>query len=58
MHHSEVLALELLATPGAVLDLFGVGLASLVVVEEYPPVLSPNPPKLTPERVILPTRTT
>src|SRR5215216_3029388 len=48
MHHSEVLALELLAAPGAVLDLFSISLARVLIVEEHPLVSPAHPPEFPP----------
>src|SRR5215204_1106171 len=45
----ESLPLQRPATLGAVGELFGIGLACLLVVEEHPSVLTFDPPELSPE---------
>src|ERR671921_758544 len=49
----KVLALELLATRGAVRDPLGVGFASFPIVEKHPIVLSSSPPELCPDLELL-----
>src|SRR5215203_297182 len=53
----EILALELLATRGAVCDTLGVGFACFPIVEKHPIVLSPCPPELCPDLGLLLART-
>jgi hypothetical protein len=48
-YYREVLALESLATRGAVCEPFSVGLAPFLIVEEYPVMLSSDPPELPPD---------
>jgi hypothetical protein len=52
------LPLQRPATPGTVGELFGIGLACLLVVEEHPSVLAFYPPELSPEVSPLLARTT
>src|ERR687890_2002467 len=53
----KVLALELLATGGAVRDPLGVGFARFPIVEKHPIVLSSSPPELCPDLGLLLART-
>ena len=53
----EVLALEPLAAGGAACDPLGVGFARFPIVEKYPVVLSPDPPELPPNLMLLLART-
>ena len=53
----QMLALKVPATRGAVLDLLGIGLARLFVIEEDPLVAPFGPPELSPQFVRLPART-
>ena len=52
-----MLALKEPATRWAVLDLLGIGLAPLFIIEEDPLVATFGPPELTPQFVSLPART-
>jgi hypothetical protein len=52
-----MLALKAPATRRAVLDLLGIGLAPLFIIEENPLVAPFGPPELTPQFVCLPART-
>jgi hypothetical protein len=48
---SEILALQLPAARGAVLDLFGISLARFYIIEENPSVMPFGPPELSPQFV-------
>ena len=50
----QILALQPPATRRAVLDLLGIGLAPLFIIEEDPLVAPFGPPELTPQFVCLP----
>jgi hypothetical protein len=54
---TEILALKPPTTRGTALDLFGVSLARVHVIEEHPLMLAFRPPELPPESVCVPART-
>ena len=53
----QILSLKVPATRRAVLDLLGIGLAALFVIEEDPLVAPFGPPEFCPQFVCLPART-
>ena len=53
---SEILALQMPAARGAVLDLLSISLARLYIIEENPSVVPFGPPQLSPQFVCLSAR--